>query len=431
MRNPMFHVFRYELLRNLRRKGFLFSTFGLPALLIAALFIIQAIATSNANRAAEEEQTAVGQPPIPDMPGVNLPGEGMNFDQVDKAGYIDHSGLFSDPGDLVETLTRYDDEAAATAAMQVGDIDVYYIIAADYLTTGDITLVIPTLSIAQIDDGLIRQLILNTLAGDIQDPDLFARLLDPANVESANISRSLPEGAVQDFDTRFILVYVFTIALMLSLFMTNGYLMQGLIEEKETRVVEILLSSLRPRQLLVGKILAFGLLGLLQMIVWLGAFLLVLQFASLLPALSVLAAIYVPTEILPLVFIYFLLAYLFFAAAYGAVGAISNSAREGPQYAVVFTFPVIIPLWGISIFITAPDSTVPVLLSLIPITAPISMIMRLLITTVPAWQIIVSMGGMALTIVGMMWLAGRLFRVQTLLAGQAPKLRDIARLVRG
>jgi ABC-2 type transport system permease protein len=113
------------------------------------------------------------------------------------------------------------------------------------------------------------------------------------------------------------------------------------------------------------------------------------------------------------------------------VGAISNSAREGPQYAVVFTLPAVIPLYFISVFLTAPDAGLPVVLSLFPITAPIAMVMRLLITTVPAWQIILSLALLALTIFGMMWLAGRLFRVQTLLAGQTPKLRDLARIVRG
>jgi ABC-2 type transport system permease protein len=430
MRNPILQVFRYELRRNVRRKGYLFSTFGLPLLAIIILFVIQAI--SNANAAAEQNQTEIeGNTPIPDMPGVNIPGEGMEFDGVEKAGYVDQSGLFGDPGDLVERLIPYADETTAAMALQAGEIDAYYVIAEDYLDSGDVTLVLPTLSLTQIDSGLITQLILNTLAGDVEDENLFTRLLDPSNVESENLARGTTENVEGSFDSRFILVYVFTLALMLTLFMTNGYLMQGLIEEKENRVVEILLSSLRPSQLLIGKILAFGLLGLLQMLVWLGAFMLLLNFANLLPTISVLANIYMPLDILPLVFVYFLLAYLFFATGYGMVGALATSAREGPQYAVVFTLPAVLPLYFLSIFLTAPDATLPVVLSLIPITAPIAMVMRLLITTVPAWQIILSLGLLILTILGMMWLAGRLFRVQTLLAGQTPKLRDLPRIVRG
>lgn len=431
MRNPILQVFRYELSRNVKRKGYLFSTIGLPLLVIIALFVIQAISDANARAAEQAAEADAGNTLIPDMPGVNIPGEGMEFDDgIEKAGYVDQSGLFGDPGDLAERLTPYPDAAAAEAAMQAGDIDVYYIIAEDYLESGDVTLVVPTLSFTQLDDGLVRQLILNTLASDV-DENVFLRLLDPANIESENIERGTSEDIESGFDTRFVLVYVFTLALMLTLFLTNGYLMQGLIEEKENRVIEILLSSLRPSQLLIGKILAFGLLGLLQMVAWLAAFIFILQLADLLPTISVLANIYLPLDILPLVFVYFLLAYLFFATGYGMVGAISNSAREGPQYAVVFTLPAVVPLYFLSVFLTAPDATLPVVLSLFPITAPIAMVMRLLITTVPAWQIILSLALLALTIVGMMWLAGRLFRVQTLLAGQTPKLRDLARIVRG
>jgi ABC-2 type transport system permease protein len=190
---------------------------------------------------------------------------------------------------------------------------------------------------------------------------------------------------------------------------------------------------MRPTQLLAGKILALGLLGLLQIIVWLMALILLGRLAAG-SGITVLMALVnlnlTPMQVF-LFLLYFVGGYLFFAAAYGMVGAISASMQEGPQFAVFFTLPAAIPLYFISLFTTAPDSPLPVILSLIPITAPLSMVMRISITTVPAWQIAVSLILLIALDLVMIWLAGRMFRVQTLLAGQAPKLRDIPQLLRG
>ena len=126
-----------------------------------------------------------------------------------------------------------------------------------------------------------------------------------------------------------------------------------------------------------------------------------------------------------------MLAYFLFAGLYSIVGALANSLREGPQYAVIFTLPAVLPLYFLSLFATAPDGPIPTILSLIPITAPIAMAQRLVISNVPVWQVLLSLALLGLTAVGVMWVAGRIFRVQVLLAGQMPKLKDLPRLLRG
>ncbi len=408
-------VFVYELSRSVRRKGYLFSTFGVPLIAIALLFGYQALQDMTADDSAEP----VAAPTI-DLGGITT------------AGYVDDSGLLSVPADdLSDVLVHYPDEAAALSALNNGEIDVYYHVPPDYLQTGDVRLVMPSLSVNKINTDLIRQHLLDTLAADV-DRDVYLRLQNPSNIEAVALDgREVPEGTPQqDFGSSFLLVYIFTLALMMGLFLTSGYLMQGLIEEKETRIIEILISSLRPMQLLTGKILAFGVLGMLQMIVWVGAVVVVLQFADALSAISVLATLYLPLDILPLVAVYFVLAYLLFATAYGIVGALSASMQEGPQFAIIFTLPAALPLYFISLFVEAPDAPLAVGLSLFPITAPTSMTMRLVLGTVPGWQIALGIALLVLTILAMLWLAGRLFRVQTLLAGQAPKLRDLPKLIR-
>lgn len=290
----------------------------------------------------------------------------------------------------------------------------------------------PRLNLGQISADLVRRLVLGQLSQGI-DQNLFNRLVDPVTVQEINLQRDSSGKTQSNFGADFAVAYLFAILLMLAVFTTNGYMMQTVIEEKETRLIEILVSSMRPTQLLTGKILALGLLGLLQVVVWLLAVVVLGRLAagSGITALAALINLNLTSMQLLIFLLYFIFGYLFFAAAYGMVGAISTSMQEGPQFAVFFTLPAAIPLYFIGLFTTSPDAPLPVILSIIPITAPLSMVMRISLTTVPAWQIAISLMLLITLDVLMIWLAGRLFRVQTLLAGQTPKLRDIPRLLRG
>lgn len=419
MNRHILQVFIYELRRNLRRKGFLFTTFGVPLLGFVLFFGYQVVNNlTNQNAESNPAEEIIGSD---------------QFQNIKKAGYVDLSGLFPEPGDDLKTiLTRYPDEASAKAAMDAGEVDVYYVIPADYLETGDVTLVMPKFSLGQATDAPIRQLVLSHLAEDV-DQNVFYRLVDPTNIREINLQRDATGETATSFDADFLVVYVFAIALMMSVFVTNGYLMQTIIEEKETRLIEILISDMRPTQLLAGKILALGLLGLLQIVVWVTALTLLANVATgnAIPTLASIANISLPPDRVLLLLVYFIFGYLFFAAAYGMVSAISTTMQEGPQYAVIFTLPAVIPLYFLGLFIESPDAALPTILSIFPVTSPLGMVMRISITTVPAWQVLLSLALLIVTDVVMIWLAGRMFRVNTLLAGQTPKLRDIPRLLRG
>lgn len=405
-------IFLYELRRNFLRKGYLFTTFGIPLLLFVVMFGYNALNSQQEPASMEETMSQI-----------------FDFQAIRRAGFVDQAQIIPEvPTGMQGRMQQYPDAASALAALLAREIDVYYVIAEDYLETGDIEVHMPVLSLSLVNTAPIEQLIYTTLGGNL-DMTLLARLRTPLTFSEYNLTRSV-DGSNRDSD--FLMVYIFTITFLLGIFLTNGYLMQSVIEEKENRLVEILITSVRPGDLLAGKILAMGILGMLQIAVWIGAIVLALQVALTLPALqalTILANIQMPTDMLPLMFIYFVLGYLFFAAIYGAIGALSNSMREGPQYAVVFTLPAVIPFYMFAIFLEQPNSTLPVILSLIPITAPISMMIRLSVTAVPVLEVVISLGLLALTVAGSFWLAGRLFRVQTLLSGQTPKLRDIPKLL--
>ncbi|HVO43001.1 MAG TPA: ABC transporter permease, partial [Aggregatilineales bacterium] len=130
-----------------------------------------------------------------------------------------------------------------------------------------------------------------------------------------------------------------------------------------------------------------------------------------------------------LLIVYFVLGYLMFGSLYAIIGSISTNMREGPQLAAFFTIPAVIPLYFLSVIAATPDGALAVGLSLFPITAPLAMVMRLAIQDVPLFQIVLSITLLTLTILFLIWSASRAFRVNILLSGQVPKLKDIPRLI--
>lgn len=414
MMNNIWTIFLYELWRGVRRKGYLFATFGIPALMFVLMFGYNAIQSLQEPTPAEDILSP------------------FDFEGIQQAGYVDASGLFAEvPEALQEMLIPYPDEAAARAAMQSGEVDVFYIISPDYLESGDVTLHLPSFSLSLLNNGPIEQLVYRTLAADAK-PELLRRLSDPVTIVPYNLQRD--GDAAQDEDADFLMIYVFTIVFLMALFLTNTYLMQTVIEEKENKLIEILVTTVTPTQLLAGKILAMSLLGIAQILVWVGALLLALRLVVNLEAFStvtVLLNIRVQTDMLPLMLVYFILGYLLFAAVYAGVGALAGSLRESSQYVALVTIIAVLPFYFFTLFVQTPNAPIAVGLSLFPITAPIAMMMRLNITTVPPLEVATSLGLLVIFVIILMWVAGRLFRVQTLLSGKFPSLRDIPKLIRG
>ncbi len=413
-------VFLYEFKRNLSRKAFLFTTFGLPLIVVALIIGYDVLQQAN-----QGDETAVEAVDAPEF----------DFSVVDSVGYIDRSGLFTEP--TADVFHPFGDEESAQAALEAGEVDVYYVIAADYVDTGQVTLVVPHFQLNLVSSGPIEQFIFSHLSRGVSEPAILQRLYNPAIVEVCLLERGVDSNdcVVDSEDANFVVIYVFAIVFLLGIFLTNGYLMQSVIEEKENRIVEILISSVTPGQLLTGKVLALGLIGMLQIVVWVGSLLVIAQLIGQLASFqnTDLSFIRIPVEMLPIGFIYFVLGYLFFAAAYGIVGALSSSMQEGPQYAVVFTIPAAVPFYFFTLFLTQPEHPLVIGFSLFPMTSPLAMMMRLVASPegVPLVQILISLLLLVLGVAGMLWLSGRLFRVQTLLAGQTPKIRDIPKLLRG
>jgi ABC-2 type transport system permease protein len=187
--------------------------------------------------------------------------------------------------------------------------------------------------------------------------------------------------------------------------------------------------TITPRELLTGKFIALGLIGLLINILWVGTgyALVVLSGKQFqLPTTFQLAPHLVLWGI-----VYFLLGYAIYASLLGAVGALVPNLRETSQATMVVILPMIIPLLFITLLIQYPNGLLSVALSLFPLTSPVTMMLRLSLTAVPIWQLVLSVLLLILTAVFILRVVAKFFHAQTMLAGQPLSLRNLMRLISG
>jgi ABC-2 type transport system permease protein len=207
------------------------------------------------------------------------------------------------------------------------------------------------------------------------------------------------------------------------------YMVEGLGDEKESRLIEVLLSSVSPRQLLTGKVLGLGAGGLVQVVVWLASLPLLLNLAS-----STIGGFFItiqlPANFLVLGIVYFILGYLLFAALAAGVGAISPSVREGQPLVLIYALLAFVPLWFASLLFIFPDNPIWTVLTIFPITAPIAVIVRLGVAGIAAWELATSLAVMVLSIIGALALSVKAFRVYLLMYGKRPGWGEIIRSLR-
>jgi len=404
--NRVRSIITQELVTNLRRRSYLLITFGVP---VVAIALVVAILLFRGDR---DDQ--------PDDPFAELPAQPI--------GYVDHTGRFPDPGPYATILVPYPDEASARAAVQAGELAGYYLIPADYLATGDVTRFSSQFSVIETDTALFQSFLVTGLLRD-EDPLLLARLQQPAFIVEHQLDRAGQpvtqiEGRGMD---NFWPIYAFALVLLFSTFFSSGQVTRSVVVEKENRMIEVVLSSLRPLQILAGKMVAQGIAGLIQVLAWLGAILLIIHITA--ADIPFLGPVDIPFSLFIIAVLYYLGGYSLFAAFAAGIGAISTNMREGPQYAIVYTLPAVIPMMTLPIITESPNGTFAVVLSLIPFCSPLGMIARLVITTVPAWQIALSLALLFLGVLAALWLSARLFRVNTLLSGQFPTPRQLVQLL--
>ena len=256
------------------------------------------------------------------------------------------------------------------------------------------------------------------------DTALVSRVLDPL---ADSVFVASPTGGFERENvTRRILLLVvplvFGFILAVGIFTAGSYLLQGLGEEKESRILESLLAMVTPDELLAGKLLGLGSASMVLVLVWasLGSLSIAFQAANLTiaPLTWVIAAYY------------FLVGYFFFASFMLGIGALVSTYQEANQWAALISFSAMLPFFLLSTIVDQPHGALAVALSIFPWTAPVTMMMRLPAGGVPAWQIAVSMALLLICTLLMLRASAKVFRIGLLMHGKTPNLPEILRWVR-
>ena len=263
------------------------------------------------------------------------------------------------------------------------------------------------------------------------DPEIVAELSSSIDLETVRISAegSRAEGGLGGFALAFAVFMMLYITTLIY----GQQVMLGVLEEKSSRVVEVILSTVDPLDLMAGKIVGIGLAGLTQLGIW-------FSFAAVLTAPVVVAAMaFLPagTELptLPPIlvlhfFLLFILGYFFYATFYAMIGSAFNNPQEAQQMASLAVIFVVLPWIFFLPILNDPDSTLAVVTSLIPIFTPFLMVLRIAVKMPPTWQILLGYFLTTALCAGMIWLCARIYRIGILMYGKKPSLRELWRWIR-
>ncbi len=233
--------------------------------------------------------------------------------------------------------------------------------------------------------------------------------------------------------TGVVLAWVLFFLLYIAIMVYGQQVMLGVIEEKSSRIVEIIVATTRPVELMLGKLLGICCVALTQLGIWLGT-LFALTLPPVVARIGWLSAYPdVPTLAPALIlhfFAFFTLGFVLYASFYGAVGAAFDNVQEAQQFAIVGSIVGVVPVLLFGMVLNDPDSTASVASSLVPLFTPLLMLLRLAVKAPPWWQVAL---GYLLTVLltwVMVWISGRVYRVGILMYGKNPSLPEIWRWIR-
>lgn len=420
----MLTVARWEFLQNLKSKAFLIATFATPLFSLSLIAVVIWIA-----RVAER-------------------GGAVQLAVVDRAGVFTELSERLGGSEYRLVLFR-GSEAELPARMQQGEFDGYLVIESDFFETRQARYVPKTRQGFNIN---IRELQSQSVPRPVRDAlsqILLAHSLREAGLppeKATELSQGVqitvqaaPEAATEQLKAG-VTVGVGFVIIMLLLFITMNsitWILYGVVSEKRNRVVELVLSSIRAHELMMGKIVGLGGLALVQAFIWAVVGLTIIFIGGPYVGLptSVISLAILPLlawEKILLYFAYFVLGYLFLASLTAAVSAtLSDDLQSASSLGMSLVFlPPILPLMLFSLVLSNPDHIALKIISFFPPSTPGMMILRTAVSAVPWWEVLFSVVVLALATYGMMRLAGKIFQIGILMYGKSPTLRELWRWAR-
>jgi len=260
-------------------------------------------------------------------------------------------------------------------------------------------------------------------------PEVVDDLLQDLDIEAVQLSRS--GGRKTGGELNFIVAVIFGALLVLPSFVYGQETMRGIVQEKTDRVVEVLISSVSPVQLLSGKILGVAAVGLTQIGVWITMLAIAGGYGA---AVATTAGVNLSQFVRPIVFVYFfvffILAYLTYVCVYAIAGAVCNSEKEAQQFMMPIMLFMMMPWILMMPIVMNPDAPFAVAFSMAPVFGPITMFVRTLVTDPPVWHVIVSILISIATIAAFFWVTAKIFRVGILSYGKRPTIPELMRWIR-
>jgi ABC-2 type transport system permease protein len=410
-------IFAEEFRRQTRRGGFVFFTLFFPVLMGIAILLTPFVVN-------------LIQGDSPDDPG-DVPGE---VAPLESAGYTDPAGVLPGPG-LQDWPRQYSDLSEGIEALQQGEIDEFFALPADYLESGEVA----QYRVSGESDGSFVESIwgdevewafrdflrYELIAGQLED-DVVARVLWPADYQRFEIEEdgTITEATPLAQSVGNILVpSLFGVLLLIAVFMGSSTMLTSVAEEKETRMIEMLVTSASPLSIMSAKLLALGFAGLIQIAVWItaGAFALPAIFDRI-PNGGELT---ISAGMLAVVVVTFVLGYFLYSALALFIASVVPSTQDAQRQTGLLTLMIFLPVWMLGLWMNAPDHILAQIFTYFPFTAPTMIMIRLGIGSVSGGEIAAALGIVAATALLLLWVASRVFRAGILLSGQRIRPRNV------
>lgn len=283
-----------------------------------------------------------------------------------------------------------------------------------------------------INRALSSIVIEKRLSGEGLDPEKIGQYMRPVSLTTKKVTK---RGVEKDTGGTFIISWFLVFILYMTVIFYGQIILRGVIEEKSSRVVEIVLSSLRPFQLMAGKILGIAAVGFTQYAIW-GLFGIAATrysksiIARFFPAASAFDMPTIPSYIFIYFVVFFILGYFLYGTIYAGIGSMVNNEKEAQQLVMPVTMFLVVPILLMMFVIRSPNSSLSVTLSLIPFFAPILMLLRICVLLPPFTQIAVSILLLILTTILMIWISAKIYRVGILMYGKRPSFGEIIKWMR-
>ncbi len=416
-------VIKREYIQIVRTKGFVIGTVLGPVLMAALIVVPIVIQFVSVDR-----QEKIG---VVDLTGKIFPELDKKLDQKLKDGSRRYLLQEFTPGDEVQKSLE-----GLNKKVLAKELSAYIFIPADIAEEGEAEYVAENVSDfdkrGNFSQALSSIIIENRLKGEGLDPRKIGQYTRPVSLVTKKVTA---RGVERDTGGTFMISWFLVLVLYMTVIFYGQIILRGVIEEKSSRMVEIVLSSMRPFQLMAGKILGIAAVGFTQYAIWAIFGIAATRYsggliARFFPAAAAFDMPTIPAYIFIYFIVFFILGYFLYGTMYSGIGSMVNNEKEAQQLVMPVTMFLIVPIMLMMFVVKSPDSTLSVILSLIPFFAPILMLLRICILLPPFSQIAASIVLLVLTTILMIWLSAKIYRVGILMYGKRPSFTEILKWMR-